>query len=165
MRHSLNILKAAPVIIAITVLSGCTPNAKPTMTPMQVRSLQTHTFETSKDIAFNAVLTVLQNLGYIVKSADRDTGFITAESPSTNKTGFWQAMTNVTSTGRTMVTAFAQEIHPGTSQVRLNFVNSRHSSGAYGQSNTIDHKILDPKVYQNAFNKIGTAIFVRASVQ
>lgn len=165
MRHALSILKAAMLATVIAVLSGCATNTKPTMTPMQVRSLQTHTFETSKDIAFDSVLTVFQNLGYIVKSADKDTGFITAKSPSTNKTGFWDALARISSTGETQVTAFVQEVHPGTAQVRLNFVDSRHNSGAYGQSNTLDQTILDPAVYQNAFDKIGTAIFVRKSEQ
>lgn len=165
MRNLANVLKPVLVLIVIVVLAGCASNTKPTMTPLQVRSLQTHTFETSKTIAFNAVVTVFQDLGYIVKSADKGTGFITATSPSSNKTGFMDAFAGVTSTGKTEVTAFVQELHPGTAQVRLNFVNSRHNSGRYGQANTLDNKILDAKVYQTAFNKIGTTIFVRKSQQ
>ena len=153
------------IFVVVATIAGCATTPKTTMTPMQIQSLQTHEFETTKGTAFNSVLSVFQNLGYIVESADKDTGFITATSPSSNATGFWEAMNGVTATGETKATAFVEEIHPGTTRVRLNFVNSEHRSAARGQSNTLDNKILDAKVYQNAFNKIGTAIFVREGQQ
>lgn len=147
--------------LAASSLTGCVPAAKPAPNALQIQAFQTKEFEVSKAIAFGSVLSVFQDLGYIVQSADKDTGFITAASPSSNKTGFWQAMAGVTSSGQTKATAFVEDIRPGFVRVRLNFVNSMNSSGHYGQNQNLDTPILEPKAYQTAFEKIGDAIFIR----
>lgn len=145
------------------LLTGCMPATKKQPTSLQIQSFQTKQFETSKTIAFNSVLSVFQDLGYIVQSASKDTGFITASSPTKNKTGFWDAMAGVASSGNTKATAFIEEIRPGHAQIRLNFVSTNHMSSAYGRNSEQDTPILKPKVYQVAFDKIGNAIFIRQS--
>ncbi len=147
--------------LAVATLTGCATSPKPAPTALQVQSFQTKEFETTKTIAFGSTLSVFQDLGYIVQSADKDTGFITAASPTSNKTGFWQAMVGVASSGQTKATAFVEEIRPGRVRVRLNFVNARNNSSAYGQNQAEDTPILDPKAYQVAFDKIDDAVFVR----
>ncbi|MGS1015126.1 hypothetical protein ACVCL0_03835 [Rhodanobacter sp. UC4450_H17] len=147
--------------LAIAAMTGCATSPKPTPTSLQIQSFQTKEFETTKTIVFGSVLSVFQDLGYIVQSADKDTGFITAASPTSNKTGFWQAMVGVASSGQTKATAFVEEIRPGYVRVRLNFVNTRNNSSAYGQTQAEDTPILDPKPYQVAFEKIDDAVFVR----
>lgn len=147
--------------LAMATLSGCATSPKSAPTSLQVQSFQTKEFETTKTIVFGSVLSVFQDLGYIVQSADKDTGFITAASPTSNKTGFWQAMAGVASSGQTKATAFVEEIRPGNVRVRLNFVNTRSNSSSYGQNQTQDSPILDPKAYQVAFEKIDDAVFVR----
>lgn len=147
--------------LAVAGLTGCATSPKPAPTSLQVQSFQTKEFETNKTIAFGSVLSVFQDLGYIVQSADKDTGFITAASPTANKTGFWQAMAGVASSGQTKATAFIEEIRPGYVRVRLNFVNTRSNSSAYGQNQVQDTPILDPKAYQVAFEKIEDAVFIR----
>jgi len=155
----------ATLVLGMTVvLSGCaTTTNQPTS--LQIQSFQSKEFETSKSVTFGSVLSVFQDLGYIVVSADKDTGFITASSPAGNKTGFWEAMGGVTSSGQTKATAFVEEIRPGFSNVRLNFVDTKNSSSIYGQSNAQDKPILDTKVYQTAFSKIEDAIFIRSGTR
>jgi hypothetical protein len=146
--------------IAIS-LTGCATAPQQSQTSLQIQSFQTKEFEASKTATFGSVVSVFQDLGYIVQGADKDTGFITATSPASNKTGFWEAMGGVTASGQTKATAFVEEIRPKFVTVRLNFVSTKHVSGAYGQNSDRDTPVLDPKPYQVAFDKIETAIFVR----
>lgn len=151
--------------VALALSAGCatTPTASPTA--LQVQAYQTKEFETDKSPAFGAVISVFQDLGYIVQSADKDTGFITAYSPSKNTTNIFLALGGSQSSGQTKATAFLEQIRPGFTSVRLNFVNSNKVSSAYGQSSDTDKPIMDPAVYQNAFNKIEDAIFVRTGTR
>jgi len=129
--------------------------------PLQLQSFEAREFETSKTAAFGSVLTVFQDLGYIVASADKETGFITASSPSGTRTRFWEAIGGVLTSGQTKATAFVEEIRPGFVSVRLNFVNALRRSTFYGQTNDVDRPVLDPKAYEAAFERVGNAIFVR----
>jgi hypothetical protein len=47
--------------------------------------------------------------------------------------------------------------------VRLSFVQRDKMLREYGQQANREKPILDPKVYESAFNKIGDAIFIRTS--
>ena len=133
----------------------------PTMTPLEIQSMQTREYENNKDIVFASVMSVFQDLGYTVASADKDTGFITANSASNSDAAskFWLGMTNVS---QTKATAFIEKIGNLT-RVRLNFVNTNKRSSAYGQTDQQDTPVLDTGVYQNAFEKLENAIFVRSS--
>ncbi len=150
--------------VAATV-TGCATAPKQAPTSLEIQAFQTKEFESTKTVVFGSVLSVFQDLGYIVQSADKDTGFITASSPSSNKTGFWQAMAGETADGQTKATAFVENIRPNYVRVRLNFVNSTASSSAYGRSQHLDQPILDPKTYQVAFDKIADAIFIRKGTE
>lgn len=152
-------------IAIVSLLTGCASTPEQQPTSLQVQSFQTREFETTKSIAFGAALSILQDQGYIIESADKDTGFITAASPSQNKTGFWEAMGGFTSHGQTKVTVFVEEIRAGFSTVRLNFVSTKKQSGSWGQQNQVDTPILDANAYQNAFNKLEDAIFIRSGTR
>jgi hypothetical protein len=143
------------------MLVACATSKRIAETPLQLQSFQAREFETGKTAAFGSVLTVFQDLGYIVASADKETGFITAASPSGTKTSFWDAIGGVQTSGQTKATAFVEEIRPGFVSVRLNFVNARRRSTFYGQTNYVVRPVLDPITYEAAFERIGDAIFVR----
>jgi hypothetical protein len=130
-----------PAIVVLS-LSGCASTGTD-MTSLQVQAFQTHEFEAPKKAVFGSVVSVFQDLGYIVESADVETGFITSASASVNKTGFWQAMGGAASSGKTRATAFVEEIRPNFVTVRLNFVDTQNVSSAYGPQSSQDKQ--DPR--------------------
>ncbi|MCK4608665.1 MAG: hypothetical protein KAT71_04210, partial [Gammaproteobacteria bacterium] len=84
-RKSLAIL----LLLLLGCLSGCgpTPPPKPKLNSLQIEAMQTQEFNAPKRKTFDAVMTVLQNDGYVIQAANYDTGFITAKS-STRSTPF-----------------------------------------------------------------------------
>ena len=149
------------IAIFLTIFTGCaTTSTEPQLTPLEIQSLQTRNFETSKVVAFASTLSVFQDLGYIVASADTATGFITADSPTDSKENWF---TGDATSANTRATAFIEEIQANNTTVRLNFVYSQHKSTAYGRDRKKDTPILDATIYQNAFERIENAIFVRSS--
>lgn len=143
-------------------LTGCaSTGGNAGMTSLEIQAFQKHEFEAPEKVVFASVLSVFQDLGYIVESADGDTGFITAASAAGNKTGFWEAMGGRTSSGKTRATAFIERIREDLVTVRLNFVSTKNTSSAYGQQSSSDTPIVDPQTYQAAFDKIEEAVFIR----
>jgi 16S rRNA C1402 (ribose-2'-O) methylase RsmI len=157
-----NSLSIALLVGTTFLFTGCT-STKPEKTSLEIQAIQSKSFEAKRSVAFASTLSVFQDLGYIIQSADKDTGFITARSATKNSTDFWAAMSGLSKNTKTNATAFIEELKPGLTKVRLNFVVSNSSSSAYGQNTANDNVIDDPKVYETAFNKIGDAIFIRTS--
>jgi hypothetical protein len=153
----------ALMVLGIFVFTGCASTTKSTKTSLELQAIQSKMFETNKDVAFPSVLSVFQDLGYIVDSADKDTGFITASSATENTTGFLASMGGHSQTSKTKATAFVEQITEGRSKVRLNFVTVNKGSSAYGRESQQDTVIEDAAVYETAFNKIGDAIFIRSA--
>ncbi|WP_230279787.1 hypothetical protein [Croceicoccus sp. Ery15] len=145
---------------------GGTPAAakKGDLTPMELQAIQAREFEVDKGTAFGAIMTVIQDFGYIVESADVSSGFITAASPVENKTGFFDALGGMQAHGNTRVTAFLMQMPNGSTKIRLNFVNSKRSSGSWGRSNEQEKPILDGEVYRNAWERIDEALFVMGAL-
>lgn len=143
-------------------LAGGSPSwaKKPEMTPMELQAIQSKEFEATKDDAFAALMTVFQDLGYQVASADVNSGFITTESATRNKTNVFEAFAGMASSGSTRATTFIQKLANGNVRIRLNFLNVKSSSSAYGRASKNDRPILDPRVYSTAWDKIEEALFV-----
>lgn len=140
--------------IALLALIGC---ATPQQTGLELQAFQKKQFETSKKIAFASVMSVFQDIGYTIKQANAETGFIQASSPTKNVVFFGSHMSN------TDATAFVEEINDKNSAIRLNFVQNNESSSGYGMKSKSDKPVIDPKVYEGAFIKIQEAIFIRNS--
>ncbi len=156
-----NISRAIMSALVLTLV-GCAVNApKPEKTSLEIQAIQSKSFDADKKVAFNSVVSVLQDLGYIIGSASFETGFITAESAVKNDTGFWDAMAGVRREQRVAVTASVEEFNANSTKIRLNFVMRQRQSAQYGQQANDDTPIHDPKTYENAFDKIGEAIFIR----
>jgi len=147
---------------AFAVSGAAEAKKKPQLTPMEIQALQTKEFETNKETLFASVVSVFQDLGYQLDNADLGSGFITASSASQNKTSFWDAMASQSGSGNTRATAYVEQMPSGMARVRLNFLNSKTTSGMYGGSK-IDKPVLEPKTYQIAWEKIDEAIFVRSA--
>lgn len=147
--------------LAITYFfAGCATNAPPAMTPLEIQSLQTREYEEPMDIVFPSVVSVFQDLGYSVENADIASGFITARSAakSSEATKFWFGSTSVS---QTKATGFIEAIGNVT-RVRISFVGVQEESTAYGREDRKETPILAADAYQNAFERIENAIFVRS---
>lgn len=154
----------AALALSIAVISNPAMAAKkPVLTPLEIQSIQSHEFEASKDMTFAAVMTVIQDLGYIVQSADLHTGFITARSLVEEKTSLLDALGGIDVSGSTSLTAFMIRLPNGSTRVRMNFVSSKSET----VKDKVEHKdvlILDPAPYNNAWDKIDEALFVLESM-
>lgn len=148
--------------ILFILITGCeTTKPKVNLTPLDIQSMQSRNYEHGKDIVFPSVMSVFQDLGYSINSADINTGLITAESAADSDKAlkFWLGITKVS---QTKANAFIEEIGNET-KVRINFVVTKKKSFGYGQTDREDEQILTPQPYQNAFEKIENAIFIRSS--
>jgi len=152
----MRLLSKILIISLLIPLAGCLPPPKSTKTSLELQAIQSKEFETSKKIAFAATLSILQDQGYIIGSASLETGLISGKSPTNSENKiFYREMSD------TKATAFVEEITPGRTKVRLNFVNSTSRSGGYGQRDDQDYPIEDPQIYQETFSKIQQGIFIR----
>lgn len=147
-------------IASCVLLAGCVA-MPPEATPLQIQTVQTREYDESKEVVFASVMSVFQDLGYIVNSADLATGFITTEGLTTGETGIVDWLLNISQYSQTRATAFIERVDDKT-RVRLNFVLTWRESWEDGQSTRRDRPVLDAEVYENAFDRIENAIFVRS---
>lgn len=146
-------------------LASCATKAPPRKTGLELQALQSRDFENPKRTVFPSVLTVLQDAGYIIMSADLDTGFITGNSPTESSTG-WDIFVGMTSNqNQTRVTATITPKGQGISHVRVNFVEVKQTSGLYGQGSREDTPLENPALYENVFEKISEAIFIMTATE
>ena len=158
--------KMLVIMSASFALLGCqVAPTVPEKTSLEIQAIQARNFDADKSTVFKAVLSVLQDLGYVVSSASLETGFITAESP-TKKDDSGSAVAAALFGGvrtelKTAVTASVEDMSVKTTRVRLNFVNKKFRSAQRGQQASDDSPVNDPKIYENAYEKIGEAVFIR----
>lgn len=164
------LLQAASAVVSIAGLCGCISINTPRLpTPLQNPVVQTQRFEADKTVTMNAVMSVLQDLGYILKTADKETGLITASSPA-RKPGKLVSPSliingePIVSTTQAHATAVIEEARPGVSAIRLNFVVSSHSENN-SLSTTRDDQVVDAETYRMVFDKIKEAIGVRTTAR
>ena len=163
-------LRALLTVVATTSLSGCITIGTPSQpVPLQNPVMQTQEFDADKSVTLNSVMSVLQDFGYILETVDDNLGLITASSPARRPGKFLspQLMINgepVVSTTQAHATAVVEEVRPGVTSVRLNFVVSKYSEGS-NFSTSRDEQVLDAETYRTIFGKIKEAIFMRAGAR
>ena len=148
------------IALSCFIFNGCMPgNYKSTKTSLELQSIQSKEFETTKKIAFASTLSVFQDLGYIIESGDLETGLVTGKSPTKGGMIFG---------GRTQefrrVTGFVEALRKDLAKIRINFVDVTKASSGYGMQQGVDVPVEEPKIYQEVFEKIRKAIFVRKNV-
>ncbi len=151
------------ILLAAVVAAPGAVSAKPKVTGLALQQIQSRDFEAPKTVTFSAVMTVLQDEGYRINAADKDTGLITAIA-STKAKMTWAPFVGFGRKKKTpIVSAYIEERGAGASRLRLNFVMGRYKGSQYGS--VADEKpITDAPVYQDAFEKIQKAIFVRQAM-
>ena len=155
--HHLSKYKVILLLPVFLFLTACPIEQRAVLkTPAELMTLQARTFETDRDPAMRAVVSVFQDLGYIVQTTDSVSGLVTAKSPTVgNFNLFGRKMVD------TKVTAVIEELRKNKTRVRLNFVESKRLSFGYGMKQENENPIYDSNVYQDAFSKIRSAIFLR----
>jgi alkaline phosphatase len=155
----------AKILIVLTLsilMFGCElqENYTLTKTSLELQSIQMREFDASYKTAFASTLSVFQDKGYVIVTADSATGFITVASPKNNKYNWFLGENKMDST---RATAFIEAMPSKKIAIRLNFVNYQEISSAYGSKSQNSVPIEDPKFYQGIFEKIQKAIFVRTN--
>jgi len=149
------------MLVMLLAVAGCETIPVSTKSALELQAIQSKEFETSKKVAFAATLSVFQDVGYTVSSANFETGFITATSPTQQSIKIFvgQHMQNI------KATAFIEEIVPNRTKVRVNLVNSVETSSGYGMKGGHENPVETPEMYQDIFAKIQQGIFVRKNIQ
>lgn len=159
------VLIAAMVMVLLTGCVTTQPAAK--KTSLEIQAVQAKMFETDKSTAFKSVLSVLQDLGFVVQAASLETGIITAQSPTKEDDSGGAVLAailgGVRAERRTFVTASIEDFNVKQTRVRLNFVHKLFRSAKNGQQATDEAVVENPKIYENAFEKIGEAVFIRTA--
>lgn len=148
-------------ILPVFFVSGCSTTQVNQPNSLELQAIQARTIEADKRTVYNSTLSILQDIGYIIVSSNFDSGFITADSPTKDTTSFFTALAGGASNSKTSVTASIEDYGTNKTRVRFNFVNKNSSSSAYGKNSSADTPIYDPKIYQNAFEKLEEAVFIR----
>lgn len=151
------------VITAVCTLPSAVSAKDKKVTGLALQQIQSRDFETPKGVAFSAVMSVLQDEGYRIGSADKETGLITGIASTESKTTFVPFVGFGKKKRTPVVSAFIEDKSPTLTRIRLNFVMSRYNATQYG-SDQGERPIVEPTVYQQAFEKIEKAIFVREAM-
>lgn len=159
--------KLAIAAIGISIALGSAPayakDKKAELSPLQLQAMQTKDFEASKEMVFASVMTVMQDAGYRIENADLATGIITGIGSSKGKMVYslWSGFGKSKKTP--IVSSYIEQIGPMT-RVRLNFVMAKVKSSLYGSQPQDEEPITEAEVYQDAFNKVDQALFIRTSM-
>jgi len=157
------------ILLSAILLSGCA--SQPQLNPLQIQTMQTQEFSVTKRQAYDATVTVLQNKGYEIKSANFDTGIVTAQSPTISKAFRGRShntisayVTNTRKSGKKVSririsNMLTREIpETDTSFLIGSFVSTKRNI------NTKDEQVLDPEFYKEVFNEIRQQLFVADSL-
>jgi hypothetical protein len=140
--------------------AGCS-SPPPPKTSLELQAMQAREVEGSKAIAFAAVISVFQDLGYVISSADVTTGFLTAKSPTRGHKVFL----GPNKMDDTKATAFVEDMPNGKARVRLSFVYCQRVSSKKGRLGENETPVEDPLVYQKVFERVDEGVFLRKATK
>lgn len=154
---------AASLAACVILAAPAEAKKKPEMSGLALQQIQARDYDVLKAVSFPSVMTVLQDSGYRIESADKDTGLITGVASTTSKTTYNLFWGFGKKKKTPVVSAFVEDRGQG-SRVRLNFVLSTTKSRIYGVNSSDDEPIADPAIYRDAFERIEKEIFVRQAM-
>jgi len=149
-------------LFILIVMVGCAAPPKITQSQMEIQAYQSHEFDATKRVAFDSTMSVLQDSGFIIESADFETGFITGKGTTSSRTDIWWGAMNE----HVMMTAFIEQRTSSMARVRVNLVDAAQRKSAWNPAQDVINEtgVRDPKVYQELFVKIDQAIFIRKNL-
>ncbi|MCK4608752.1 MAG: hypothetical protein KAT71_04660 [Gammaproteobacteria bacterium] len=181
-------MKALNIIIISCVcclLTCCSVPQKPKLTPLQIEALQTREFQTTYETAFSSTISALQNMSYILESANKKTGLITARSlaatekntyciPSTdsdNSAGLVgsllgekddddnESCSSNNTIRSTQASIMITKVNQATTKIRLSLTDAEYYYPPIDTDKQITQVVATPP-YQNMFNNIRQIIFI-----
>ena len=159
-KHSARLFKSVFLILSFMVTAGCvTSQPQAPTSSLELQAIQSREFDTEFKVAFASIIEVFQDLGYIIEEADVDTGLVTAESPTIQEFRFFVGQVMK----RREATAYVETLPSEMVKIRLNFVDAEESSSGYGMKGAKSFPVAEPILYQETFEKVQKAIFVRTS--
>jgi hypothetical protein len=151
-------------LVSVAISGPALAKKAPPPSGLALQQLQSRDVEGTKDQVFGAVMSVLQDSGYRIQAADKDTGLITGVASTTSKmtynlfTGFGKSKKSP------IVSAFIEPRGNSATRVRLSFVMGKIKSSLYGSQPQDEEPIYDPEVYQKAFEQINQTVFIRKNM-
>jgi len=156
---------ATAAVLAVTLAFGVSDVEAKDKKPsgLELQQIQSRDFDANYDTVFPSVVTVLQDAGYRIQSADKNSGLVTGVASTKSKLSY--GLTGWGKKKKTpVVSAFIEARGKSAARVRLSFVMAKTKSSQYGMNSADEDPILDAMIYQDAFEKISQAIFVRTSM-
>ena len=147
------------LMVAGAIATGGAHAKKPQLSGLELQQIQARDFEASKSVTFAAVMTVLQDSGFRISSADKDTGLISGMGTSERHMTWVPFVGFGSSKKNPVMTAFIEE-RGKNSRVRLNFVMAKIKGNRYGDWSD-EEAVVEPQVYKDAFEKIEKEVFIR----
>lgn len=159
-----NIVLATALAAACLSASAADAKKKVVISALELQQLQSREIEASKEQVFGAVMSVLQDSGYRIQAADKDTGLITGIASTSSKLT-WKPFQGLGRSKKSpIVSAFIEQRSPNMTRVRLSFVMGKINSTIYGAGPQDEEPIYDVAVYQTAFEQINQTVFIRANM-
>ena len=149
-------------LLTFVTLIGCAAPPKVLQSQMEIQAYQSKEFEATKRQVFDATLSVLQDTGFIIESADYDSGFLTGKGQNDSRFNLWWGTRNKS----VAMTAFVEQRTSLISRVRVNIIETDQRKSVWNPAqDVIDQEgVRDPKVYQKLFEKIDQAIFIKKNL-
>lgn len=157
-------LVAVALVTACVTVTAADAKKKVVMSSLELQQLQSREIEAGKEQVFGAVMSVLQDSGYRIQAADKDTGLITGISSTSSKLS-WKPFVGFGKSKKSpIVSAFIEQRSPTLTRVRLSFVMAKVNSTLYGSGPQDEEPIYDQSVYQTAFEQINQTVFIRSNM-
>ncbi|GMW00924.1 MAG: hypothetical protein AMXMBFR84_20610 [Candidatus Hydrogenedentota bacterium] len=161
-------LRLALIAMALPFVFGCAtsdPEPQP-MSQVEMRNMQTRQFDTNDSkLVMKAMLSTLQDMGFIVNSADADLGYISANKWTEvqhSKKEMKKAKKDETPLAQNIVLECTANvtIQGGAARVRANFQKKTvDTAGNTMQAGPIE----DAAFYQTFFSKVDKGLFLESS--
>lgn len=150
------------------LLIGCSGTPKPLRSQLEVRQIQTRiTDATDTRMVLKAMLNVLQDEGFIVKSADTDLGLLTGSKGvdvEKKGQGFVRWVFDIETWEKTCLVDVTVNVSPsrGRTRVRVNFeTRVLDNTGAITRICPVD----DPLHYEQFFARVDKSIFLQRELE
>jgi len=137
--------------LALTFLFSCV-TVVPVLTPSQIKIMTTKQYETSKDMVFKSVISLLQSEGYLVENASNETGLINS---------YKRIEVSRKLSRKSKATFYIEEFNSALTQVKITFYEGTVTIKNDGYSKRAEEKesmLTTPEIYNSWFNNLRAEI-------